>query len=135
MIWDILRDKIVDAGIAVTGETLFLSEFPPDVKIGVMMREPLDGVKVDPHLPCYHKPNLQMIVRHINPVAGAAMAMAVSDVLTINQVENYPATAERGKVQLNVFYPRTLPIRFPRLESDLIEWSINFTTSFTLASQ
>jgi hypothetical protein len=136
MIWDIIEQKLAAAEIASEAEgTLFLDEMPADVRVGVLLKSPLTGIRFDPHMPGYHKPRLQVIVRHTDPVEGAAMAAAVMRALIIPGVENYPATVERGAVQLNLFYPDALPIRYPRLDGDTIEWSCNFNTSFSIQPQ
>jgi hypothetical protein len=132
MIWDILQKKIEDAGIAsVAAGNLFLNTMPGDVTVGVMMKAPLSGVRVDPHIKNYFKPTIQFIVRHTDPLAGDIMAINLMRALTIEGEETYPATAARGKAQLKVFYPRELPICYPRLDGGSIEWSINFVTSFS----
>lgn len=133
MIWDIIQGKIENAGLAVTGQSLFLDEMPSDVKVGVMMKSPLAGVKVDPHLPGYYTPALQIIVRHNNPVAGNELANQLMKLLTVEKPETHEATPERGRAQINLFFPLSLPIRYPRLTGDTIEWSLNFRTSFTMA--
>lgn len=133
MIWDILETKLADAGIASEADgNYFFNEMPADVKIGVMVRSPLSGIKTDPHLPGYYTPTLQVIVRHIDPVDGEKMAYDVINALRIEAPELHPETAERGAVHLKVFYPRELPIRFPRLEGGSIEWSVNFRTAYSV---
>lgn len=132
MIWDILREKIVTAGLAVAGQTLFLDEMASDVSIGVMLKSPLSGIDVDHNLPNYYKPNLQVIVRHNDPVDGDRLANQVLAALTVETPEHYAANAERGAVQINMFVPRKLPIRYPRLTGGGIEWSLQFITSFSI---
>lgn len=133
MIWNILQQKIETAGVASEAdENLYLNEMPGDVSVGVMMKSPLSGIRIDPHIPGYYKPILQFVVRHSDPVEGEKMAARLQDALTIETVENYSATTERGAVQINVFYPRELPIRYPRLDGGSIEWSLNFVTSFSI---
>lgn len=136
MIWDIIEQKLTAAGIASEEDgTLFIDEMPADVRVGVMLKSPLTGVRVDECLPGYYKPRLQVIVRHTDPVEGAEKAKAVVAALTAAGVEHYPATTERGAVQINRFYPDALPIRYPRLDGDTIEWSCNFNTSFSIQLQ
>jgi hypothetical protein len=134
MIWDIIQKKIEDAGLAVGGETLFLQNFPGDVSVGIGMFEPLEGVHIDPYMPGLHKPDLKIIVRHSNVADGAALARQVMNLLTITAEEAYAATADRGAVMLKVFYPRSLPIQFPALSGNGIEWALVFQTAFTIQS-
>lgn len=132
MIWDILEQKIMDAGLGVPGASLFRHAMPFETVQGVMLRAPLTGINVDPHIPGLYKPVLQVIVRHNDPVAGDCYADQVTQALTVIAEENYPATPHRGAVELKVFYPRQLPIQYPRLEGNGFEWSLNFTTAFTI---
>lgn len=133
MIWDILEKKLADAGIASEAAgNYYFNEMPGDVKVGVMLRSPLSGIKFDPHLPGYYTPVLQVIVRHVDPVEGEKMAYDVVNALRIVGTETYPATEARGSVHLKAFFPRELPIRYPRQEGGTIEWSINFRTAFSV---
>lgn len=132
MIWDIISKKLSDAGLGVEGETMFEKRFPADADIGIGFFEPLGGIVVDPHRPGFFKPELQIIVRHKNITEGTELAKAVMKTLTVKGEKFYPANAERGAVMLKVFYPQTLPIQFPALDGNCTEWSVNFTTAFSL---
>lgn len=132
MIWDILVKKIEDAGLGQQGQSLFVGTIPDSVTSAIMIKPPLSGVRVDPNLPDYFKPSIQLIVRDGDVSAGDAKAQALLDCLTISGEESYPATAERGGVQLKLFFPDTLPIRYPRLDGNSYEWSLNFNTAFVL---
>lgn len=134
MIWDIVEAKLITANLGVAGMSLFEEEMPAECSVGVMLRSPLSGIRIDQFIPHYYKPLLQVIVRHTDPVVGALIAQDVADTLTIVSEEFYPATADRGRVNLKVFRLRELPIRFPRLDGKSIEWSLNFITAFGLAA-
>lgn len=133
MIYDILEEKLTEAGF-VAGETLFRQFMPSEVSIGVMTRIPLEGIPEDANLPGYYKGRMQLIIRHIDPVEGRQMAKNVVGALRLQGVQNFPASAERGPAQLSLFYPESLPIEFPSLDSDSLEWSVHFKTSFTFSA-
>lgn len=133
MIWDILETKLTAAGLGVSGQSMFRQFMPATVKIGVMLKAPLTGVAIDPYLPGYYKPTLQVIVRHTNPEVGEKLAMDVMEALTVQGPEFHAATSEHGAVQIMRFFPRELPIRFPRLDGNELEWSLNFETAFVIA--
>lgn len=135
MIWDIISKKIEDAGLATTGENLFLDEMLSQVVVGIMIKSPLAGIRLDHHLPGYYTPDIQLIVRHNDAIEGARMAATLMKTLTVHSPEKYEATSDRGAAQVNLFLPKTLPIRYPRLTGDLIEWSCNFQTSFVFHDQ
>lgn len=132
MIWDILEKKITDAGLGIAGQTLFRHSMPAEVSRGIMFKNPLVGIVVDPHIPGFHKPDLQCIIRHPDVYEGDTLAEQVQALLTIAGPESYPATAERGAVTLKIFEPKTLPIQYPRLKGNGIEWSLNFITAFNI---
>jgi len=135
MIWDILEQKLIDANLsvpAVPGSTLFRHTMPADASKGVMFKNPLTGIPVDPYLPGFHKPSLQAIVRHVDPELGGILADEVVAALQIDEPEDFPEAARRGRVRIHVFYPSTLPIQFPRLDGNGFEWSLNFTTAFAI---
>jgi hypothetical protein len=130
MIWDIIGQKINTAGLGTFGEDMFVQAMPEDVNQGVAMFAPLDGIRMDPHLPSFYKPTIKIIVRDSKIERGAAKAKQIMDLLTVTGEEVYEANGERGKAVLKVFYPQALPIQFPRLDGNAIEWSINFQTAF-----
>lgn len=131
MIADIFEKKLVAANIGLTpGGNLFRDTMPGDVSVGVMTREPLGGIAVDPYIEGWYKPHLQVIVRHHDPVEGRALANQVIKALVVQKRELHEATAEHGPCHLDLCFPHQEPIRYPRLESNLIEWSLNFRTAF-----
>lgn len=132
MIWDIIIDKIVAAGLGTPGQNLFEQRMPSDVLQCIGLLEPLDGIKIDPHMPGFYKPDLKIIVRHNEIGAGKALSTQLMDLLTITGEEFYAGTPERGRVMLKIFYPRSLPIQFPSLVGNTTEWSLNFQTAFTI---
>lgn len=130
MIYDILEKKLTDTGLVTAGVSLFRDYMPAECEIGVMIRTPLTGIKIDPHIEGWHKTTMQVITRHVDPVEGATMAANVCKLLIVQAPETYEASAERGRAHINVFYPSTLPIRYPRLEGNGLEFSQHFTAAF-----
>lgn len=130
MIYDILEKKLIDAGLAVPGKSLFRNTMPHDVTIGVMIRVPLTGVTIDPHIEGWHKTQMQVICRHIDPVDGAKFSADVCKALIVESPEVYEANEERGQAHLSLFYPATLPIQYPRLEGNGLEFSQHFNAAF-----
>lgn len=130
MIFDILANKLITAGLVVPGESLFYDTMPADCQVGVMLRLPLTGVPIDPFIEGWHKADVQIITRHTDPVEGDALANKVCGTLLVEGPEFYDATAERGPIHVSVFYPQTYPIRFPRLEGNGLEFSQHFKAAF-----
>ena len=130
MIHDILEQKLQAHGF-IPGSTLFRNYMPATTSIGVMTRVPLQGLPINENIPDYYKGQMQVVVRHKDPDAGAHMADQVQRILTqITAREVYPATADRGEVHLDVFFPETVPISFPRMSGNGYEWSQHFRCAF-----
>ena len=133
MIYDILEEKLTAKGFTA-GETLWRNHMPAETSIGVMIKSPLSGIEINPYILGWHRTDMQVIIRHIDPVDGMKMALAVSRILTIDGSESFPASEERGPAHINLFIPKHLPIQFPRLEGNGYEFSINFTAAFGFVS-
>ncbi len=132
MIFDILEGLIIEKVGLVPGVSLFRNFMPAEAPIGAYFRVPLDGIEVIPEMKDWYVTEIQLISRHTDPVAGAAQAKALKKAVTIESLQVFPATSERGEVHINVFYPKTLPIQFPRLEGNGFEWSQRYFAAFGL---
>jgi hypothetical protein len=130
VIYDILEKKLADSGLVTPGQSLFRGFMPGDCQIGVMIRAPLSGIEIDPFIEGWHKTHLQVITRHTDPVEGDKMANEVSRILFVEKPEFYEASAERGPAHINLFYPISLPIQYPRLEGNSLEFSQHFQAAF-----
>ena len=130
MIYDILEKKLADSGLVVPGVSLFRNYQPAEANIGVLIRTPLTGIAIDPFIEGWHKTDLQIITRHTDPVEGMKMANEVCKILLVDKRESYEASEERGPAHVDVFYPTTLPIQYPRLEGNGLEFSQHFMARF-----
>ena len=130
MIFDIIEEKLRVNLALVTGESLFRQFMPAECNIGVMSRIPLSGIPRNPSIPDWYRGSIQIITRHSDPVAGAALSAAVSKTLEVTSPENYPASAERGVAGISLMFPKTLPIFFPQLSGNGYEWSQHFELAF-----
>lgn len=130
MIFDVLTNKLVAAGLGVPGRSIFHNAMGAEVNVGVMLRTPLQGVPVDENIEGRHKADIQVIVRHTDPVEGNALANQVTRALLIEASEVHVIDGKR--IQISLFYPKTLPIQFPRLDGNGLEFSINFKAVFVM---
>lgn len=130
MIWDIIEEKLIAAGYGPVGQSVFREHMPADIKIGIMLKSPLTGIPVDTYLPAFYKTPLQIIVRHTDAGLGEVMAKSVMSLVSTEAPCSYAATPERGASILHRMMPSRLPIRFPRLEGNGFEWSLNFDAVF-----
>lgn len=125
MIYDILIAKLEALGY-VQGQSLFTGTIPGEINRAVMLRVPLEGVPIDPYIPGRYKGPVQVVVRDNDPGRGARDARAVQKVMTVDARQHFEATPERGRVHLDQSQPRTLPVAYPRLESNIFEWAQTF---------
>lgn len=130
MIYDIIEEKLAQIEGIEPGVSLFRNQMPSEIPMAVMVAGPLSGVSVDPYIRGWFKPDVQIVVRHPDPVDGMKLATLISDTLTFEGEVKYPANDERPEVKLSLFYPKTLPIQFPRLEGNEYEFSQHFVTAF-----
>jgi hypothetical protein len=130
VIFDILEQKLTRSLLLVPGESLFRSYMPPEVTFGAMTRVPLSGIKIDHEIENWYKGEMQIVTRHTDPVQGDILANKIAQILTVKNIEHYPASSERGPAHITLFLPETLPIRFPRLEGNCYEWIQIFNVAF-----
>jgi hypothetical protein len=126
---EILAKVLEDAGIGTIGETIFVHRMDAETNVGILLRNPLDGTPVDPNLPGYYRSKLQAIVRHTTQQAGDELTGRVGKAL---KMFNRRFTGPGGELvmKINHIFPSQLPITYPRLPGQGIEWSLNFTTSY-----
>jgi len=135
MLLEVLADDIANAGLAAPGETLFIHHMPADVNEGVLIRAPLDGVKVQYDLPGYYKTKIQVIVRARSTKAGDDLAKQISGLLTIGQrtINASALVDSEFELHFNFMRPNSWPIIYPRSDGNALEWSINFDCCFVLS--
>lgn len=107
----------------VTGQTLFVYSMPDTIRRGVLLRLPLTGTPIDHEIPGRYFTSLQAVIRDNDYTRGETTANTVKDALDLRHVQV-------GDMFLTYLRPRHLPIPFPRAESDLIEFSVNFDVRF-----
>jgi len=132
MIFDVIEDRLIASGDFTPGKDLFRNFMGADCQIGVLIRGPLTGISIDPTIDGWHKGRIQIIVRHTDPVLGQQLMKKVTKLVTFEGDKVFPANDERGELRLLLFFPETLPIQFPRLEGNAIEWSVHFKTVFSV---
>jgi len=128
---EILAQVLVDAGLGTIGTDIFVHRLGADCKQGIMLREPLAGIPVDQNLPDYYKHDIQMIVRASDQAAGDTLATNAMKALTFyNRIFNDINGALVMKV--NHIYPKYLPVTYPRLDGQGIEWSVDINTAYVM---
>lgn len=126
MFIEALADYLESKDVGAVGSDLFAHDFPPSVKQGVLLKEPVTGIGFDHELPGFIKGRYEVIVRHFNHEDGLEFAMSVWDALNVKQ------PIKMGDVKVNYVRPLNLPAVFPVFESDQIEYSIVIDACFIL---
>lgn len=127
---DLLADRLAAAGLGTPGTDIFEFEMAPEVRAGILLKLPLDGIPIDHELPGYHKGAVQAIVRAQKHATGEALAAKVQDVLTIAKLD---LLDEEGRgMHVNYLRAKTLPIVYPRSDGNGKEWSINLDACYVL---
>lgn len=129
---DIIAKIINDSDLAAENTDLFLHHMPDDVEQGVLVRNPLQGNPINHYIPGYMKGSLQVVCRALTYEKGTALSTGILNLLNIEGSPEY--TDDDGNTMtINFLRPRTLPIVYPRLPGNTIEWSIIFDACYLLA--
>jgi hypothetical protein len=126
---ELLAQVLQDAGIGMIGTDIYVHSMPADVETGVMLRNPLAGTKVDPGLPGYYRSRLQAIVRAQAHADGDQLADRVAKALEMGK-RLFNDTDGKLLMQVNYIYLDQLPIVYPWTPANVLEWSLNFVTSY-----
>lgn len=117
---------IQNNGYGTVGVNIFNYSMPAEVQEGIMLKVPLQGVPIDPYLPEYYKTPFQIIVRSKDEIIGKNLA---DNILTLfHNMERVDFDGFR----INQMIADSLPIRYPRSDSNCIEWSLNFNVNYVI---
>ena len=127
MIFDVFVQKLQAAGYR-PGADLFIDTIPGTINKAIMLRTTLAGIAIDPHIPNRYRGPLQVVVRDVDATDGLRRAKEIQRLITLDRREYHPANpaAGRGPVHLDLCSPKTLPVRYPRLDGNGLEWSQMF---------
>jgi hypothetical protein len=114
---------IEEAGLAETGTDLFVGTLPADVKLGVMLKDPLYGAPVDKGMRGFYDHWFQVIVRHPDPAAGYELARSISRVLDKQRFK-------RDGLYILTMNPSALPVTYPKGDADDVETAVRIHVAF-----
>lgn len=127
---DLLAQYLAEQGLGAAGVDLFAHRMPEDCPKGVVVRLSHTGVPVNLYIPGYYKTtDLQVIVRSPDQQGGDQLAAAVNQALTFYN-KTFVDDAGREVMTIKQIYPTHLPIVFPRLTGEELEWSTNFSVAY-----
>ncbi len=114
---------IDDAKIAQLGTNLFINKMPISVTNGILLRNPINGTKIDHELKGHYNTEFKVIVRTTSYEVGYSLMRKVFDLLTLDNhvIEN---------MLIKHCYPDNEPIEYPISEGNTIELASDFKIAF-----
>lgn len=120
-----VAEVLHNAGIAISGNTLYIYSMPEGKQVGVLLLdEPDMPTEIDEYIPKLRKSNFRAIVRGSSYQDAMALAYQVRDALNL-----YNHTATNGLKFLRL-KPTYDPIAYPVAESDVVEVSVNLWAAY-----
>jgi hypothetical protein len=113
------------ANLGTLGTDLFIGTIPAEVKDGVMLREPLDGAKIDDGLRGFYPTEFQVIVRGWDPLEAYNHCLAIQRALRV-----YRSQDDTNGVYIAWMRPKTLPISYPKGTADDVEVSCRIEVGY-----
>lgn len=117
-------DILESAGVATAGETMFINFMPTD-KMGILLRDPFGGTKIDYELPGFTSTSFMLVVRHKSYAVGEAL---IKDAMAALTMEGKTA----GGMRINYMRPRTTPLKYQPSIANNIEMITNFDVCYVL---
>jgi hypothetical protein len=118
-----LAQKLEDVGLGIQSETIFINMIPVECPQGILLKNSVQGTKINYYLPGYFKSQFKLIVRSSSYTNGETLASAVAAALTINETQ-------LGSMYFKYIRPATKPVAFPLSNGNLIEFAVDFDVVF-----
>lgn len=113
-----LIERLQTAGIGIPGTSLFLNMMPTECELGVLLKPPLTGTKINYELPGYFKTGLQVVARSHDYAQGLDLVKRAVAALLIKTEEQV------GPMLIRYLRPRHQPVAFPLSEGNFIEFNV-----------
>jgi hypothetical protein len=105
------------------GQNLFVHAWPASAPVGVLLRDDFGGTPIDNYLPGYIRAGFMVIARSSDYPSAHALAKAVSDALTLTNVQ-LPGMDVRH------ILPRIQPVVFPNSAGSVWEFLVAFDACY-----
>lgn len=119
-----LADLLEQKTIGKKAETIFLNMMPAECKLGILLRSPLTGTRIDHELPGYYKTKFQVIVRTPDYVKGEELIKKTVEALTIKN------DTQVGGMLVRYMRPCHKPVPYPLSGGGFIEFNVSMETVF-----
>ena len=110
------------------GTDLFINQMPATVKKGVLLRETYGGTEIDGYIPDMRRGRFQVAVRGKGYSEGYALAEAISEVLTL---DNVTLTG----LQVKNMRPISEPAGFALSDANNYEFLVNFVAIYGIVRE
>lgn len=114
-----LAQHITDSGIASQEEDLFINMMPAKVSNGVLLRNPINGTKINYEIVGHYNTEFKVIVRTTSFANGDTRMRELFALLTISN-------QKIGNIMVKHCYPDNEPISYPISEGNIIELATDF---------
>jgi hypothetical protein len=125
-----LVQRLVEQGVGKMGTNLFAYMFPAGATSAVLVRNDINGTKIDYELPGYYRTRVQVIAREATYLKASALMDKTLAALTLD-----PGTVlEDGATRMtfNHCRPEAMPAVFPLTGGNLIEFNVYLDVCFVL---
>jgi hypothetical protein len=119
-----LIQRLEAAGVGAPGTSLFINIMPTECELGVLLKPPLTGTKIDYELPGYFKTSLQVVARSHDYNTGLLLAKQAVTALLITSdtvVDN---------MTIRFLRPKHQPVAFPLSEGNFIEFNVSMEVCY-----
>lgn len=116
---EIIFNRLEAMGLGSEGDTLFLHNMPAHVETGILIKENLNGTRIDYELPGYFRTSFKVIARSSDYTAASDLMIEVSKVLTLKDT-----TIEGTYFQF--IRPLTKPLSYRVSDGNNFEVAVQF---------
>ena len=119
-----IAQYINDKGIATQEENLFINMMPAKVSNGVLLRNPINGTKIDHEIRGHYNTEFKVIIRTTSYENGESLMRDIFSILTISG-------KRIGNMMVKQCYPDNEPISYPLSNGNVIERASDFKIVFS----
>lgn len=119
----VIAQMIEEAGYGTVGIDIFIGMMPEDQPRCLMLRIPFTGAPIDDGMKNFYDTSFQIIVRDPNPERGYQTCVEVSNALKVRRYT-------REDVSISWMFPKSLPVNYPRGDSQEIENSVHMCLGY-----
>ena len=112
-------EKMQTAAVGTQGQSIFINHMPAD-RVGVLLRDPFGGMRLDHELPGFRKGSFQLVVRDKTMAAAKATMSAAIAAIATELKQDYPLS-----VRVKYVRQRHDPIAYPLSAGNLTELLVN----------